>query len=133
MTNFLDQLIQNNTVLHQMCFFLLEMTTDGVYRTTEWLQEVTDDIGLSTTQQSVTVPTEETIYGCVDLEGQWSSKLTTERITLTHNTDDSLQGLYNACANCGWLGLEGRTATVESTLGMVVIGQGGEVISSWAG
>ena len=113
------------------------MTTDGVYRTTEheptWQQEVTDDIGLPTTQQSVTVPTEETIYGCVDLDGQWSSKLTTERITLTHNTDDSLQGLYNACANCGWLGLEGRTATVESTLRMVVIGQGGEVISSWAG
>ena len=71
--------------------------------------------------------------GCHDINGQWSSKHTSERLTLNHNEDDSVDGLYNSCANCGWLGVEGRKATRESTLGLLVIGQGGDVVISWAG
>ena len=77
--------------------------------------------------------TQGSLDGCQDLNGQWSSKHTSERLTLNHNEDDSVDGLYNSCANCGCLVVEGRKATRESTLGLVVIGEGGDVVISWAG
>ena len=73
------------------------------------------------------------VVGCQDLNGRWTSKQTTERMDLNHNEDDSLEGLYNACANCGWLGVQGRKATAQFTLGLTMVGQGGDLVTSWAG
>ena len=84
-----------------------------------------------TTQSSPT--TQASVDGCKDLNGQWTSKHTSERLTLIHNADDSLDGLYNPCPNCGWLGVDGSKAIIEHTLGFVVIGQGGDVVISLAG
>ena len=111
-------------------------TTRSDERTTQSLviptrDMVTDVIEPMTTQ--IPQITQGLIDGCQDLNGEWSSKHTSERLTLNHNEDDSVDGLYNSCANCGWLGVEGRKATRESTLGLLVIGQGGDVVISWAG
>ena len=109
----------------------LEKTTESLVFSTAKEDLVTDAVELVTTQSSPI--TQGLVIGCQDLNGQWSSKYTSERLTLNHNEDDSVDGLYNSCANCGWLGVEGRKATQESTLGLVVIGQGGDVVISWAG
>ena len=120
------------------------MTTARARRTTRSDERTTQSLVIPTEEDMVTdaiepmttqIPqiTRGLIDGCKDLNGPWSSKHTSERMTLNHNEDDSVDGLYNSCSNCGWLGVEGRKATQESTLGLVVIGQGGDIVISWAG
>ena len=110
---------------------VFEKTTESLFISTHKEALVTELIEPMTTENPPI--TQGLVDGCQDLNGQWSSKHTSERMTLNHNEDDSVDGLYNSCANCGWLGVEGRKATQESTLGLVVIGQGGDVVISWAG
>ena len=110
---------------------VFDKTTQSLVISTDKGDLVTDVVEPMTTH--IPPITQGLVDGCQDLSGQWSSKHTSERLALNHNEDDSVDGLYNSCANCGWLGVEGRKATRESTLGLLVIGQGGDVVISWAG